>query len=180
MISRRAIIPAACKREVLMAHQRKRKNERFTFDAPVIYSIPNSKEPRKAHLKNYSWEGMLIEDSNRLKPDTHIFVKILKPLPQYGAIKDSLAFHAEIKWCHSKNVHNKRLYGMGIQHVNRLSYKNTPIYHCALCGEKIPYDQLLFVDDFLYLSPNCFDKFSKLDDGVLKKGIEDYMFGNVI
>jgi hypothetical protein len=163
-----------------MAQQRKRKNERFTFEAPVIYSVSNSKEPRKAQLKNYSSEGMQIEDTTQIKPNTHIFVKILKPLPHYGAVKDSVVLHAQIKWCQCKDAHNKNLFGMGIQHVSKSFYENMPTYHCALCGEEIPNDQLLFVDDFLYLNNSCFDMFTELDDGCIKRSIEDYMNGNVI
>jgi hypothetical protein len=169
-----------CQREVVMTLKRNRKNDRLNFEAPVIYTVSNSKESHKAQLKNYSPEGMNIEDTTRLKPDTHIFVRILKPLPHYGAVNEPMVFHTQIKWCHCKDTHNQKLCGMGLQHVSKSSFENVPTYHCALCGEEIQGDQLLFVDDFLYLSSACFDMFTDLEDGVIKNGIEDYMNGNII
>jgi hypothetical protein len=173
-------LPLFKESEVIVDHQIKRKNERLTFEAPVIYTAPNYKKSRKAKLKNYSSEGMHIEDSICLKPDTHIFCRILKQLPHSCAVTDPLVIHAKIKWCNCIDHANQKLYSMGLQHVSKLSIENAPVYHCALCGEEIPDDQLLFVDDFLCLGSSCFDMFTDLDDGVIKEGIENYMNGNVI
>jgi hypothetical protein len=163
-----------------MDHQHKRNNERLNFEAPVIYTALSYNKSRKAQLKNYSNQGMHIEDSICLKPDTHIFCRILKPLPHYGAVIDSVVFHAKIKWCNCIDTSNQKLYSMGLQHVSKQSYENVSIYHCTLCGEEIPDDQLLFIDDFICLDNSCFDMFTDLDDGPIKEGIENYMNGNFI
>jgi hypothetical protein len=163
-----------------MTQHRKRAKKRFTFEAPIVYSVYNSKEFQKAHLKNYSSDGMRIEDSIHLEPDTYISIKIIKPLPKNGAVEDFRHYRAKIKWCRCEDVLDKTVCGKGVQHVAKCSYEKAPIYYCALSGEEIPEGELRLIDDFVYLRRECYQQYTELPNGFIKKALKNYMDGNVV
>jgi hypothetical protein len=53
-------------------------------------------------------------------------------------------------------------------------------YSCDFCGEKIPSDKILEIEDLVYLCQSCFNYFEDLPEGKIKESIKEFLIGNVI
>ena len=51
---------------------------------------------------------------------------------------------------------------------------------CDLCGEKVPSEEILEIEDFVYLCNSCFNYLKDLPEGKIKEGIKEFLIGNVI
>jgi len=51
---------------------------------------------------------------------------------------------------------------------------------CDFCGEEVPSDKILEIEDLVYLCQSCFNYFEDLPEGKIKESIKEFLIGNVI
>ena len=51
---------------------------------------------------------------------------------------------------------------------------------CDLCGQKVPSEDILEIEDFVHLCNSCFYYFKGLPEDKIKEGIKEFLIGNVI
>ncbi len=51
---------------------------------------------------------------------------------------------------------------------------------CDLCGEKVASDEILEIEDNVYLCNSCFKYFEDLSEDKIKESIKEFLIGNVI
>ncbi len=145
-------------------HVRAFPREKVT--ASVFWSDLKRDNYFEARLRNKSPAGIYFESAWDCDPGAVIHLQS-EDTATLTAKKQSL--HARILW--KKEMDAPLRYGMGALYL---------LQNCSLCGSLIKPDRFSFEKSEISLCGSCRTKFNALSEGVLKRGIEQLLSGNVI
>ncbi|MGA8181134.1 MAG: PilZ domain-containing protein [Desulfobacterales bacterium] len=158
----------------------KRVGERSCHESPIIWSDFNTENYYRGQTCNCSHGGMCFETDCAAKAETNIRIKTLNYLPDTNGPEAYRFYEAKVKWCRDLPAAEAPRYGVGVQYVVKSQNIEGPDYPCSLCGDIIPHGKIHCVEEFVYLCSSCFKHYQSLPDGMIKKGVMDFLMGNVI
>jgi hypothetical protein len=163
----------------------KRAYSRNPHEALILYTNYDTENYYNAKLYNSSQGGVYFESERALQPESDICIKVVTHLSEEPGSEVCTACRARVKWCEKRNKSGISCYGIGIQY---LAKSNTlyggKVYglscSCDLCGEKVPSDEIIEIEDLVYLCNSCFNYFKDLPEGKIKESVKEFLVGNVI
>ena len=158
----------------------KRAGERSCHESPIIWADFNTENYYPGKTCNCSHGGMCFETDCAAKTETNIRIKTLNYSPNANGPEAYRIYEAKVKWCRDLPYEDKRRYGVGVQYLIKSQNIEGPDYPCSLCGDIISYGKINCVEEFVYLCSPCFKHYQSLPEGMPKKGIMDFLIGNVI
>jgi hypothetical protein len=136
-------------------------------------------------MYNSSLGGMYFESEGALQPGSDIRIKMVTHSSEYPGSEALETCRARVKWCQKRNKSGISCYGIGIKYIDK-SYTFCSGHSrgircsCDFCGQKVPPDKILEIEDLVYLCQSCFNYFKDLPEGRIKESIKEFLIGNVI
>ena len=170
-----------------MSTSNKRAYSRKTYEAPVMYTNYNTENYYTAKMYNSSLSGVYFESERTLQPESDICIKMITQLSEEPEPDVCKAYpcRGRVKWC--KKIHKSGIscYGIGIQYLAESHTVDGGKVRglgrlCDLCGEKVPSEDILEIEDFVYLCNRCFQYLGGMPEGKIKESIKEFLIGNVI
>ncbi len=158
----------------------KRIGERSSYESPIVWADFNTENYYQGKIRNSSHGGMCFQTNLAAKTETNIRIKPLNYLPDTAGPEAFRFYEAKVKWCRDLSGAKAPLYGVGVQYLVKSQNIEGPDYPCSLCGDIIPYGKIHRVEEFVYLCLPCFKHYQSLPEGMIKKGVMDFLIGNVI
>ena len=158
----------------------KRVGERYRCEAQIMWADFNTENYHHAKTCNCSHGGMCFETGYAPKLTTNIRIKTLNYLPNTNGPEAYNFYEAKVKWYRDLPTKDKPHYGVGVQYLVKSQNIEGPDYQCSLCGDIIPHGKIHRVEEFVYLCLPCFKHYQSLPEGMIKKGVMDFLIGNVI
>jgi hypothetical protein len=164
---------------------KKRAHSRNAYEAPIMYTNYDTENYCPAKMYNTSLNGMYFESERALQPESDICIKMVTHLSEETEPEACKACRARVKWCQKIDKSGISCYGIGIQYLAKSHTVDGGKVHglsctCNLCGEKVPSDEILEIEDFVYLCHSCFNYLEGLPEGQIKESIKEFLIGNVI
>ena len=158
---------------------------RSAHEAPIVYITYDPENYYHAKMYNSSLDGVYFEAERALQPESDVCIKMLTHPSEEPGPEAFEACRAKVKWCQKRNKSGISCYGIGIQYLVESHTVDGGKVHglsrsCDLCGEKVPSEEILEIEDFVYLCPSCFNYFKELSEGRVKESIKELLIGNVI
>ena len=168
-----------------MSTSNKRAYSRKTYEAPIMYTNYDTENYCPAKMYNTSLNGMYFESESSLQPESDICIKRVTHLSEEPEPEVCKACRARVKWCEKINKSGISCYGIGLQYLAKSHTVFGGKVHglgcsCDLCGEKMPSNEILEIEDHVCLCHSCFNYFEDLPEGKIKEGIKEFLIGNVI
>ncbi len=113
--------------------------------------------------------GIYFETDKLLPPGADIYIRVINGAAQVHGNED--LYRGHVMWCRKIVREDAYIYGVGVRFL---------INTCSECEDTIPYDQINRTLDYLHLCPDCTRKLDSLQDGHLRRSIEEYLQGNII
>lgn len=158
----------------------KRIGERSIYEAPIVWADFNTDNFCRGKICNSSNSGMCFETDCTAEAETNIRIKTLHYLPDTAGPEAYRFYEAKVKWCRGMPAAKIPRYGIGVQYLVKSENVEGPDHPCSLCGDIIPYGNIHCVEEFVYLCSPCFKHYRSLPEGMIKKGVMDFLIGNVI
>ena len=170
-----------------MSTLKKRAYSRKTYEAPIMYTNYDTENYRPAKMYNTSLNGMYFESERALQPESDICIKRathLSEAPEPEVCK-ACPCRGRVKWCEKINKSGISCYGIGLQYLAKSHTVDGGKVHglsclCDLCGEKVPSEEILEIEDLVYLCNSCFNYLEDFPEGKIKESIKEFLIGNVI
>jgi hypothetical protein len=136
-------------------------------------------------MYNTSPNGMYFESERALQPETDICIKMATHLSEEPEPEAFKVCRARVKWCEKINKSGISCYGIGIQYLAESHTVDGRKVHglsrsCDLCGEERHSEEILEIEDYVYLCNRCFNYLGGLPEGKIKESIREFLIGNVI
>jgi hypothetical protein len=168
-----------------MSTIKQRAYSRKTYEAPIMYTNYDTENYFSAKMFNSSLSGVYFESERALQPESDICIKMVPQLSEAPEPELCRACRARVKWCEKINKSGISCYGIGVQYLAESHTVDGGKVHgltssCDLCGEKVPSDEILEIEDHVHLCHCCFNHFEDLPEGKIKEGIKEFLIGNVI
>lgn len=166
-----------------MYQDKRRACPRDFYEAPILISDKLDGDYTNALMQNHSQNGMYLISQQPLNFDTGIYINMLEP-DQRELYR---GFFGRVKWCRElkRSEDFNDHFGVGINFVikshNYFGGIGCMIDCCCdVCGEKIPFNQLIRTDDFVFQCRDCHDALMHYPEGNLKSSIDNYLLGNIL
>jgi hypothetical protein len=132
-------------------------------------------------MLNFCVDGMCFLSDKYIESNNDIFIKMVQPVSEIADFGDFTFFRAKSIWCRKLNRNKKGLnFETGVQYLAKCTPQNSKVYHCALCGDPIDPEEFMQLENYIYMQKECFSQYCDLPNGELKKGLKEFMIGNVI
>lgn len=156
---------------------------RDCIEAPILISEKIDGDYSSAKMYNKSKDGMYLEGNLPLKSGSGLYVNMLDmDKPDYYR-----GYFARVKWCVEldEEYMDDSFFGIGVNYVVKSHNFFGGIgcmtrFNCEVCGNKIPFNELIKTNDFIYKCVKCSDSLEEYPDGNLKSSIENYLLGNIL
>ena len=79
-----------------------------------------------------------------------------------------------------KRAYSRNAYEATVMYTNFDGKVHGLSCSCDLCGEKVPSEEILENEDFVYLCHSCFNYLADLPEGKIKESIKEFLIGNVL
>lgn len=136
--------------------------------ASLLWSDLKMGNCHKARLRNKSPAGIYFESARDCPPGAIIRIQRTNRDRDLSTKDPIQGSHARVLW--KKEIHTPLRYGMGARYL---------LWKCSLCGKLLDPDNHWDTEG-IHLCSRCGQKINGLTDGALKKGIEQFLSGNVI
>lgn len=166
-----------------MYQDKRRSCPRDTYQAPILISDKLDGDYSNAWMQNHSQNGMYLISKQPLNFDSGIYINMLE-----AHTRDIYrGFFGRVKWCReitdSDDLNDH--FGIGINFIIRSHNYFGGIgcmidCCCDVCGEKIPFNQLVRTDDFVFQCKECYEALKHYPEGNLKSTINNYLLGNIL
>ena len=163
----------------------KRFYSRTAHEAPIMYTNYDTENYYHARMYNSSLGGVYFESERALQPESDICIKMVTHPSEEPGPEAIKACRARVKWCQRRNKCGISCYGIGTQYLAEGHTLYGEKVHglscsCDLCGEKVPSEEILENEDFVYLCHSCFNYLADLPEGKIKESIKEFLIGNVL
>jgi hypothetical protein len=168
-----------------MAVQIQRNFPRTHYEAPIQYGRTNADGFLDARMFNFSKGGLYFEPSQPLSPNSDIYIVMRNYSPGTYGPEAYKSYIARIKWCDQIVKTEGRIYGAGVQFLERShellgSETQAVRIACDLCGTLIPSSEVCQTEDTVYLCSSCYKHLTSIPEGKLRETIHRFLLGNVI
>lgn len=166
-----------------MYQDKRRSCPRDSYQAPVLISDKLDGSYLNATMHNKSKNGMYLISNQPIGCDAGLYVNRLDSLKQ----DIYRGFYGHVKWCKElkRSGDQDDHFGIGINFVIKSHHYFGGIafmteYSCDICGENVPFGNMIKTKEFVLQCPKCHDALECYPDGNLKSCITNYLMGNIL
>jgi hypothetical protein len=163
-----------------MVTNKKRSHSRHNCQAAIQYANFNTEKFQSAKMFNCSASGLYFETEDDVAPGSDIKIKMVDHQPNIHGAETCKFYRAQVKWSRSIKNAGTNCFGIGAQYIHKSLAENDSNYFCGLCWKSMPKTKSYQIDDFVYLCPECSNRFKDIPDGLIKESIERFLNGNVV
>ncbi|MFO8085196.1 MAG: PilZ domain-containing protein [Desulfobacterales bacterium] len=159
-------------------HYIPRKHLRYALEALITFAKQYSEKLLTARMRNISDGGMYFETQFPVEPwsNVYIWIKQQPPGPHHKGVQIYEFYRSRVLWCRKVNQVDEL--GIGVVHVNKSRFSSGPEFICSICEDKISLGKVHFLNDFIYLCPDCHHRMEHCS-GKNRENIIRFIEGNI-
>lgn len=154
-----------------------RRHSRYDVETPIRIAKQNTENVLPANMLNISNGGMYFESSYEIDPHSNVCIWLEQKLRISDKDIQIYDFYrSRVLWCQENKTRNAL--GVGVQHVHKCRNEWVPEFLCSVCDDPIPLGKVHFVQDFVYLCPECYQQIESCS-GKFRNEMLRFLQGNV-
>ena len=165
------------KQKMVESNYTRRVHSRYHVQTPIMFAKQNTDGLLPANMLNISDGGMCFASSYAVNLHSDVCIWLEQKLRiKLKGIKIYNFYRSKVLW--QQEINDGTALGIGVQHVNKSRITQVPEFICSVCEKKIPWGEIHFVKDFVYLCPTCYQEMQ----GYSKKSQDEmlrFLEGNV-
>jgi hypothetical protein len=162
-----------------------RLHTRINRKVPIKYSFGEKEDVFEAVIYNSSRGGIYYEPSQAIPPESEVQIMMVNYSSTAKGPEAYRFYEAKTKWLREISAATPPSYGVGAQLLIKSREIDSPdmerISHpCEMCGQMIPCDEIITIDDCVGLCRSCYEYFQQLSEGPAKEAIKRHLVCNFI